>query len=77
MSIKSEIQESIVVKALSKKDGVYTLQGVQYRVRDNMATHYAAYGQLLKASKKGNTVVGTYDWSWLGTAGTKMLKAIK
>ena len=48
-------------KAKSKKDGVYTLNGMYYRVKDNCVTHIAGYGEVLQRAGHFNVLVGKYN----------------
>jgi hypothetical protein len=60
-------------KAKTKKDGVYTLNGMHYRVKENCVTHIAGYGEILQRAGHFNVVVGTYTYS---TECVKMMKKI-
>jgi hypothetical protein len=48
-------------KAKSKKDGVFTLSGMYYRVKNNYVTHIAGYGEVLQRAGHFNVLVGRYE----------------
>jgi len=75
--MKLETQQLIIERAKSKKDGVYRFRGVEYRVKNFRATHYAAHGELFESAYGFNVLIGKYDWDFTGGAGTKLLKSIK
>ena len=77
MSINLEISGLITKKSKTKKDGVYRFRGVEYRVKDGRATHYAINGQILEKVYGFACVIGNYDDVYNTSNGTKMLKAIK
>jgi hypothetical protein len=77
MSIKLEIAALITEKSKTKKDGVYRFRGVEYRVKNGCATHYAIGGEILEKVYGFVCVVGNYDWEYGTSKGTKMLKSIK
>ncbi|HAR37919.1 MAG TPA: hypothetical protein DCS09_04715 [Porphyromonadaceae bacterium] len=53
----------ILLKAKSKKDGVYTFHGVSYRVKSGAVTHYATNtGKVLERCYGFNVIVGTCDY---------------
>jgi hypothetical protein len=49
-----------VYKAKTKKDGVYRLRGLCYRVRGGCVTHFAAYGDVYEKSYGFLISVGSY-----------------
>ena len=58
--LSSKNQYLVVVKAKSKKDGIYSMNGVTYRVRDGKVTHFAccSSGNILVGYGHINVVVG-------------------
>jgi hypothetical protein len=52
-----------VDKAKSKKDGVYTLNGMYYRVKEKCVTHIAGYGEILQRAGYFNVLVVKYNTS--------------
>lgn len=71
-----ENQNLIIEKAKSKKDGVYSFRGVDYRVRNKIVTHFAASGQILERCFGFNVIVGSYEIGF-GFGAKKILKEIK
>ena len=53
MGILIEDQNFIVEKAKTKKDGVYCIRGIAYRVRDYCVTHLAKNEEILEEDLKG------------------------
>ena len=47
-------------KALTKKDGVYTIRGIIYRVYDKRVTHYAYWNEIFLNVGFAITKVGEY-----------------
>lgn len=48
-------------KAKSKKDGVYSFRGLEYRVHGGQFTHFAYRGQVLIRAGNFNVLAGTYS----------------
>lgn len=51
----------IRAKAKSKKDGVYTIRGIIYRVINATVTHYACNGEILENFGNFNVKIGSYS----------------
>lgn len=66
-------QNDIVEKAKTKPDGVYTLRGIFYRVRNGRVTHFASKGEVVQACGHFNIVLGTYGTK---DEGRKLLQGI-
>ena len=66
----------IVKKAKEKKDGVYTIRGVAYRVRDGKVTHFASYGKIMLWLGGFVSPAGCYDWHHSGNCDKEALKNI-
>jgi len=56
----------IVEKAKTKKDGVYSLRGLHYRVRGNVVTHFTNSERevLLNCGPTYTVVVDTFKEQW-------------
>lgn len=61
--LNKENRYAIIKRASKKKDGVYTLRGIYYRVRDGLVTHYACGGDIIQPCGYFDVCVGTYDYS--------------
>lgn len=61
--LSSKNQDLVVQKAKSKKDGIYSMNGVTYRVRDGKVTHFAccSSGHILVGYGHFNVVVGQVE----------------
>lgn len=68
-------QRDCEMKAKTKKDGVYTLRGIAYRVRNNQVTHFACEGEVLVPYGNFNVIVGKYQGSHADA--TKLLRSIE
>jgi hypothetical protein len=55
-----ESANKAIDKAKSKKDGIYTMNGMYYRVKENCVTHIAGYGEILQRAGNFNVLVGKY-----------------
>ncbi|CAB4241344.1 hypothetical protein UFOVP67_55 [uncultured Caudovirales phage] len=53
--------ELIAAKAKVKDNGVYTLRGIIYRVKDKVVTHYASAGEICEVCYGFLALVGNYD----------------
>ena len=71
MTIKREQMNKIINKAKTKEDGVYSLGGVPYRVKDNGVTHIGGHKEVFACCGMFVTSLGTTDDV------KKTLKAIK
>ena len=69
-----ETESLLIEKAKQKKNGVYQLRGVGYRVRDGHITHFSADGKILERAYGFNCIVGSYDG--YNSNGIKILKDI-
>lgn len=54
-----ENQELINEKAKTKKDGVYTLRGIKYVVKDKRASYFAVNGEIIQPYGHFNSVIRT------------------
>ena len=52
----------IDVKAKSKVNGIYTLRGILYRVRNQKVLVYAVGGEFLQNCGTVTYLLGTYNW---------------
>ena len=70
------IQNRKVIKeqAKEKKDGVYRLRGIAYRVREKRVTHVACDGEVLESFGVFDVVIGKYDG--YGDGAVKKLREI-
>ena len=66
--------EFINNRAKSKTNGVYSIRGIVYRVRDNRATHYCYNGEVFEDFGNFVVVVGRFRYS---DGARKLLKDIK
>ncbi len=66
---------TLIDRAKSKADGVYTFRGIEYRVKSNGITHFGCGGEILMAAGNFNVIVGKYDG--YADSAKKILKAIK
>jgi hypothetical protein len=62
-TLNKENREAIAKRAATKENGVYTLRGVYYRVRDGKVTHYACKGEVVESCGHFDVCVGIYDYS--------------
>jgi len=60
--LNKENRQDISKRATTKKDGVYTLRGIYYRVRDGQVTHYACAGDVIKPCGHFDVCIGQYDY---------------
>jgi hypothetical protein len=73
-----ENQNLIVKKAKTKTNGVYTIRGIVYRVKNFSVTHFCAKGEILQAFGCFNCIVGKYEHSFNGEINAKkILKELK
>jgi len=70
---EGKIRDKLIEKAKTKADGIYSADGVIYRVKDNTLTHYADRGTILAVYGYFDTPVGSYK---TGTEARKMLKNV-
>jgi len=70
-----ENEKLILEKAKEKKNGVYTLRGVVYRVKDKYVTHFATYGQIIERVCGFNCIIGFFEGYTAN--GIKVLKGVK
>lgn len=61
--LKEDIRDKLIKKAKSKEDGIYSYDGVLYRVKDGNLTHYAKNGEIIQASGYFDAVVGKYEFT--------------
>lgn len=54
-------QNTLVDKAKTKKDGVYSYKGIIYKVVDGKLRYIARHGEILQCSGFFNVVVGSYN----------------
>tara|TARA_R110002124_G_scaffold147816_2_gene313221 strand:- start:401 stop:661 length:261 start_codon:yes stop_codon:yes gene_type:complete len=71
-----ENQSLIIEKAKSKRDGIYKLRGVTYRVINNHAVFYAVDGEVIQMCYGFNAVIGRYEHCTWSDNERKALKAI-
>jgi len=71
-------ERSIIIKAKSKKDGVYRFRGVAYRVLDGNVTHLSDGNKILERAYGFNVVVFEFDYSGLAVdkRAQKVLKSL-
>jgi hypothetical protein len=51
----------ISAKAKTKRDGIYSFRGVEYRVRSHRMTHFAHRGEIHEVFGNFTVVVGRYE----------------
>jgi hypothetical protein len=68
-----ENRNFICERAKSKSDGVYTIRGIGYRVRNKHVTHFAAQGHILHNFTYFTITVAHYNGR---EQGQKLLKGI-
>jgi hypothetical protein len=56
-------RNKIVLVSQTKKDGVYSVAGILYRVKGGAPTHYASRGEIIAMHGYFDVVVGKYTWS--------------
>lgn len=64
----------IIEKAKTKNDGVYSMNGISYRVRDNNVTHCVDYNNVLGVYGHFVTQVGSFDRPHEAKKALKQLK---
>jgi len=71
-------QNFIIEKAKTKKDGIYTIRGVAYKVVNNMVEFFAAGGEVIQICYGFNVVIGSYDHLniWSDTAKGALKKIV-
>lgn len=57
---EDKIRDKLAEKAKTKADGIYSADGVIYRVKDNTLTHYTKCGEILAVYGYVDTPVGSY-----------------
>lgn len=70
---EDKIRDKLAEKAKTKADGIYSADGVIYRVKDNTLTHYTKRGEILAVYGYVDTPVGSYQTS---VEAKKMLKNV-
>ena len=75
--MKKEKYDQMIARARLRNDGVYTLAGVHYRVKDGIVTHYSDFGTVMEISHGFNCVVANYEWDMGDYEGVKLLRASK
>jgi hypothetical protein len=70
---EDNIRNKIAERAKGKADGIYSADGVIYRVKNNTLTHYAKRGEILAVYGYFDTLVGNYRSS---AEAKKMLKGV-
>lgn len=65
-------QQKLEEKSKTKKDGIYTYQGIYYKVIGNKLHYMASHGEVLQCFGHFNVVVGSY--SGYSDAAKKVLK---
>ena len=79
MGIQLATMNLIQEKAKSKADGCYRFRGVAFRVRNNVVTHLASFGEIYEFSYGFLVRTGTYEFFGSGTDERvqKILRGIK
>jgi len=75
--MKQDRYNQMIARANFRNDGMYTLAGVHYRVREGKVTHYSDFGTVIEISNGFDCVVGNYEWDMGDYEGVKLLRAIK
>ncbi len=60
--ISSDIKNKLMTRAEAKSDGIYSYNGILYRVEHNSLTHYAFGGQIFYCSGYFEMLVGVYEY---------------
>ena len=63
MCMTIELRNKSHEKARLKEDGVYSIRGTFYRVRDGQATHCAMFGKIIAFCGQFNTHARSYDYN--------------
>jgi predicted membrane GTPase involved in stress response len=58
--LNQENVAAISAKAKTKNDGIFTMRGITYRVKNHHVTHYAVSGDILFVAGHFNYQVGSY-----------------
>jgi hypothetical protein len=66
----------IIDKAQAKPDGIYSLRGIMFKVKNGGVTHWAVDGKILQGMGRFNTQVGSYE-PGRNSQARAMLKSIK
>lgn len=72
--MQNAVRDKIVLVSQTKKDGVYSVAGILYRVKNGAPTHYASRGEIIAMHGYFDVVVGKYTWS---AEAKKLLRSIK
>lgn len=72
--MKIDLINKMIAKARTKKDGVFSLGGYSYRVKNKKVSHFVEYGQIF--ALQGNFVISLGEFKSSREA-TSALKAFK
>jgi hypothetical protein len=61
--IENNIRNKLIEKAKTKKDGIYSQEGIIYRVKNGVLTHYCKQGKVLEVNGYFDVPVGNYNTS--------------
>lgn len=70
---EDKIRDKLAEKAKTKADGIYSVDGVIYRVKNKTLTHYTKRGEILVVYGYVDTPVGSFQTS---SEARKLLKNI-